>query len=215
MPNTEPRYAGFTCWRAVNDNIHLNLTETSETWGTAGRLGIVPLADHKMYWFACINAPQNDTEMKQYKVADLQNHFKDFHELIPIILRQSKDENLIWNNIIDLKPIGRYAFGNIVFIGDAAHAMTPNLGQCACQAIEDAIILADEFKNNADAKIAFMQFEQRRIKRTHYIVNMSWIVGKVAQVENGTGASFRNFVFRRLPTSLNERLLKKLYEVDF
>ena len=215
LPNTEPRYSGYTCWRSVIDNINLNLTETSETWGTAGRFGIVPLVDNKIYWFACVNAPQNNNAMKQYKVADLQNHFKDFHEPIPTLLRQTKDENLIWNDIIDLKPISRYAFDNIVLIGDAAHATTPNLGQGACQAIEDAIILADELKNNSDVKIVFKQFEQRRIKRTHYIVNKSWTVGKVAQVENKTMASLRNFVFRLLPASLNERLLKSLYEVDF
>jgi 2-polyprenyl-6-methoxyphenol hydroxylase-like FAD-dependent oxidoreductase len=215
LPQTEPRYAGYTCWRAVIDNTHLNLSETSETWGTKGRFGISPLKDNKIYWYACINAPQNDASLKSFKVRDLQNHFKDFHAPIPEILSATKDENLIWNDIIDLKPIDHYAFGNIVLIGDAAHATTPNMGQGACQAIEDAVILADELQKDSNIQKAFAQFEQRRLKRTHYIVNRSWTIGKVAQLQNKTLASLRNAMFKLLPTSAGEHQLKRLYEVDF
>ena len=214
LPNTTPRYSGFTCWRAVIDNSNLKLTETSETWSTAGRFGIVPLADNKIYWFACINAPQNDKTMKHFKLSDLQNHYKSFHEPIPAILQHTKDENLIWSDIIDLKPINQYAFDKVVLIGDAAHAATPNMGQGACQAIEDAVILADELKNNPDHKTAFKQFEKRRLKRVHYIVNTSRTIGKIAQTENKLLASFRNFIFRNIPSSINEQQLRKIYEVD-
>jgi 2-polyprenyl-6-methoxyphenol hydroxylase-like FAD-dependent oxidoreductase len=90
------------------------------------------------------------------------------------------------------------------------------MGQGACQAVEDAVILADEIKSNpADIKKAFLHFEKRRIKRTHYITNTSWKIGKMAQLENEILSSVRNAVFRLLPKSINENQLKKLYEVDF
>ena len=215
MPNSEPRYAGYTCWRAVIDNTKLKLTETSETWGVNGRIGLVPLADNKIYWFACINAPQNDPKMKAFKVADLQAAFKDYHDPIPSVLAETKDENLLWNDIIDLKPINKYAFENIVLIGDAAHATTPNMGQGACQAIEDAVVLADEMNKNKDFNQAFKAFEKRRIKRTHFIVNTSWSLGKAAQLENKLLANMRNFVFRILPKSISEKQFKTIFEVDF
>jgi 2-polyprenyl-6-methoxyphenol hydroxylase-like FAD-dependent oxidoreductase len=44
--------------------------------------------------------------------------------------------------IDDLQPINSWFKGNVCLIGDAAHATTPNMGQGACQAIEDANILA-------------------------------------------------------------------------
>jgi 2-polyprenyl-6-methoxyphenol hydroxylase-like FAD-dependent oxidoreductase len=215
MPDSTPRYAGYTCWRAVIDNTKLNLKETSETWGVNGRMGLVPLADNKIYWFACINAPQNDQTMKAYKVADLQRVFKDFHDPIPSVLAETKDENLLWNDIIDLKPIPQYAFDNIVLIGDAAHATTPNMGQGACQAIEDAVILADEMERNNDFNEAFKAFEKRRIKRTHFIVNSSWSLGKAAHLENKTLAEIRNFIFRIVPKSVTDKQFKTIYEVDF
>jgi len=214
-PGTFPRYAGYTCWRAVIDNPGLAYTESSETWAPAGRFGIVPLAFNKLYWFACINAKPNDDRLKNFTITDLQHHFKDFHHPIPEILQQTKNECLIHNDIIDLQPILNYAFNNILLIGDAAHATTPNLGQGACQAIEDAIIIADEINSNTDVRTAFTKFEKRRIKRTHDIVKKSWTIGKIAQLENTFLVSLRNTVFRLLPSSVNDQQLKKLYTVDF
>lgn len=216
LPGSTPRYAGYTCWRAVTDNPGLTLTGATETWGPEGRFGIVPLADNKIYWFACVKAPQNDPAMRAVQTADLERIFQKFHDPIPAILRHTPDENLLWNDIIDLKPIPRFAFGNIVLIGDAAHATTPNMGQGACQAIEDAVILADELAAARDSPpAAFTAFERRRLKRTHYIVNNSWTLGKIAQWSNPLLVSLRNGLFRLIPESANERQLKTVLEVDF
>lgn len=213
VPGSEPRYAGYTCWRAVIDNTKLNLNGTSESWGRGKRFGIVPLAKNQIYWFACTNASREEQRFRNFKVSDLQVHFKDFHDPIPAILSETKNEDLIWGDILDLKPINHFAFKNVVLIGDAGHATTPNMGQGACQAIEDAVVLAQELKKEPKVAIAFKNFEKRRLKRTHYIVNTSERIGKLAQWESGT--AIRNFLLRNVPASVNERQLKVLYEVDF
>lgn len=215
VPESFPRYAGYTCWRGVIDNASLGISCCSETWGAKGRFGIGPLADDRLYWFACVNAPQNSPEMARMTVGDLLERFSDYHDPVPQILSAAKGEELIWNDIIDLKPIPHLAFGNIVLLGDAAHATTPNLGQGACQAIEDAVILADEMSGSADYRLAFKAFEKRRLKRVHFIVDNSWKVGKVAQLENATLVKIRNFVFRNLPRSVNEKQIMKVLSVDF
>ncbi|MCB0711965.1 MAG: FAD-dependent monooxygenase [Ignavibacteriae bacterium] len=215
LPNTAPRYAGYTCWRSVIDKGDLNLSSSSETWGSKGRFGIVPLAKDKVYWFACINAPRNSEHFRNYRRNDLLNNFGDYHEPIPSILKKTKDEELLWNDIIDVEPLPNYAFGRVLLIGDAAHATTPNMGQGACQAIEDAVVLANELEANRDVLQAFSNFEKRRLKRTHYITNTSWKLGKVAQLANPFFASLRNSLFRILPSSINQKQLERLYDVDF
>ncbi len=215
LPHSRPRYAGYTCWRAVIDNTQLNLAETSETWGNTGRFGIVPLANNKIYWFACVNAPQNDPTLKQWTTTDLLRQFSQFHEPIPSIIGATTNDQLLLNDIIDLKPLPHYAFGRVVLIGDAAHATTPNMGQGACQAIEDAVVLADVLKNNREVTTAFQQFEKRRLKRTHWIINNSWMVGKIAQTTSQPLILLRNWAFRLLPAGINQRQFRKLYTVDF
>lgn len=215
LPRVTPRYAGYTCWRAIIDNTQLQLNESSETWGRHGRFGIVPLSNNRIYWFACINATANNQTLKKYTTENLLNVFKEYHEPIPSVLWETKNENLIWGDIIDIEPIGRFAFQNILLIGDAAHATTPNLGQGACQAIEDAVVLAEEIRDNRDVEKAFLQFEQRRLKRTRWVVNTSQQVGRVAQWENLFLIQLRNFLFRLLPKSFSDRQFQRLYKVDF
>lgn len=215
LPDSAPRYAGYTCWRAVIDAGDLELSAATETWGTDGRFGIVPLQGNRIYWFACLNASENDARLRDYTVEDLQRHFGHYHAPVAEILSKTSDSDLLWNDIIDLKPLENFAFGNIVLIGDAAHATTPNMGQGACQAIEDAVVLADELKKNPMPEVAFRAFEQRRLKRTHYIVNNSRALGKIAQLSNPTLAAARNTLFRLLPSSVNERQMRALYKVDF
>lgn len=216
LPGAVERYAGYTCWRSVIDAGDIDQTSATETWGTAGRFGIVPLTDNRIYWFACINAPENNPALRDFRVADLQRIFGKFHDPIPAILAQTRDADLIWNDIADLKPIPRFAFGNILLLGDAAHATTPNMGQGACQAIEDAAVLADELKKQtANPAAAFRTYEQRRLKRTHFIVNNSWTLGRMAQWQNPLLTTLRNGLFRMLPDRVNEAQLEKVLTVDF
>jgi len=215
LPDAVPRYSGYTCWRAVIDNMHLEINESSETWGSKGRFGIAPLANNQLYWFACINAKQNDPEMRDMQVSDLAEIFKNYHAPIASILDNTTNEQLIWNDIVDLAPISKFAFDKILLLGDAGHATTPNMGQGACQAIEDAVVLADELEKNRNVQRAFHAFEKRRLKRTEYITNTSWQVGRIAQLENNFFSAIRNFTFRNLPKSINEKQIEKVFETDF
>lgn len=215
VPRAKPRYAGYTCWRATIANDTIGLQRGSETWGPHGRFGMTPLVNNRIYWYACINAPQNSGVYKQYSVRDLLHNFSHYHHPIPEILANTKDENLIWNDIIDIRPLSRFAYGNILLIGDAAHASTPNMGQGACQALEDVAVLSDEIKRNSDIEQAFRNFEKRRLKRTKYIIDTSWRIGRAAQYTHPLMIGVRNSLLRIMPAAWAQTTLKKLLEVNF
>jgi salicylate hydroxylase len=63
--------------------------------------------------------------------------------------------------------------GRIQLIGDAAHAMLPNAGQGACQAFEDAYILARWLSACRDPVEAFANFRRIRIPRVHGVQRLS------------------------------------------
>lgn len=216
LPDSLPRYAGYTCWRAVVDDLPVGFSEeeTTESWGPGKRFGVVPISHGRVYWFATLNAKPNDPVMKNYKVNDLLREFNDFHFPIPQILERTRDEQLIWGDIIDLKPITRFAFTRVLLMGDAAHATTPNLGQGACMAIEDAATLSNGLLKYPPAE-AFQKFERHRITRTTGIVNQSWNIGRMAQLENPVLMFLRNALLRHVPQSVIDKELNKLYDVSF
>lgn len=217
LPKSRLRYAGYTCWRAVISNVPatVNLDETSESWGAGARFGIVPVNDRRLYWFACLNAPENNAAMRKYTIQDLLRHFGHFHSPIPEILKSTTDDQLIWSDIHDVEPVDRFAFNNILLLGDAAHATTPNMGQGACMAIEDAATLANLMANGRDIVAAFSAFEKKRIKRTTTIVNDSWRLGKVAQWQNPIAIKMRNALLKITPPSVAAKQVQFLQDVTF
>jgi len=59
---------------------------------------------------------------------------------------------------------------NVVLLGDAAHAMTPNLGQGGAQAVEDAFVLAEQFGQASSVAEALEHYERIRMPKAKWIV---------------------------------------------
>jgi 2-polyprenyl-6-methoxyphenol hydroxylase-like FAD-dependent oxidoreductase len=218
LPGSIPRYAGYTCWRGITQSLpaHFDDTIATETWGSRGRVGIVPLSQGRVYWFACVNAPRNDPGMALLNAQDLAQRFEEYHFPIPQILSGTPAHQTIWNDILDIQPISQFAFDRVALLGDAAHATTPNMGQGACQAIEDALVLAQCLaERGSDIPAAWKAYEKRRVARTTEVVNRSWQIGKIAQLENRWLLLLRNAAMRMIPPSVNDKQLAFLYQVDF
>lgn len=217
VPGSIPRYAGYTCWRAVisDPGIVIDDLVATETWGPSGRFGIVPLAGGQIYWFACVKAKARDPQIAKYGIKDLLSIFKDYHRPIPQIIQATDEESLIHNDILDIKPIRQYAFGRIVLLGDAAHATTPNLGQGAGQAMEDAYVLARCLVTYGEIVTAFKEYERKRLDRTRKIIKMSNQIGQIVQLENKGLILLRNAVLHQVPPSVNMKRFEFLYDVDW
>lgn len=216
VPPSKPRYAGYTCWRAVVDAATLKLPvgESSEVWGTGGRrFGYVPVGEGRVYWFACLNCAQvNSPHFSRYQLADLCREFAGFSAPVPELLKLASDENVLWNDILDLKPLTQLAFERVLLLGDAGHATTPNLGQGAGMAIEDALVLAESLANETNITAAFQRFEHRRLPRTTRIVNTSWQLGRLAQLEKPWQIKLRNMGMRLVPDSISLKQMAWLYQ---
>ena len=211
LPKSKERYAGYTCWRGIAENTFSNPIATSETWGVNGRFGIVPLAKKRIYWFAVMKAMEKDENLSKWGLEQIKEQFTAYHPAVHQVLNANQSGPILWNDIVDLKPIDQYAFGNILLMGDAAHATTPNMGQGACMALEDAATLTYCMQQLKDPKEAFKRFEERRMKRTHWVVNQSWQLGKIAQNQNPFFGSMRNTLMRMVPNSVSKKQLETIY----
>lgn len=205
------RNANQKCWRGIceielPEKYH---NELNEAWGKGRRFGFVKISDKKVYWFALANSKN--------VVADevnLMEFFNNFHTDILNIISATTKEQIIVNDIIDLKPIDKWQSKNVCLIGDAAHATTPNLGQGACQAIEDAYVLGKLLDRGIAIENTFKEYEDLRRKKAHAIVNTSWTVGKMAQIENGFLIWLRNFAMRNLLESTNQKQMDMIFKLD-
>ena len=72
---------------------------------------------------------------------ELMARFGSWHEPVAAIIEATPPDRILRTDIYDRDPIERWHAGRVVLLGDAAHPMTPNLGQGAGQAIEDAVVL--------------------------------------------------------------------------
>jgi len=211
---SEYRFSGYTCWRTVVSTKTLsNLSgDFIETWGIKGRVGIVPLPNQKVYLYVMINSEESDPKFTEYTVENLVQRFKNYHHPIPELLALMDPEQMIHRDIFDIVPMQRFYLNRTVFIGDAAHAFTPNLGQGACQAIEDAILLAESLSNQRQYQDAFAEFDANRRKRVEWISNQSWALGKMAQFEQPLMALFRNTFMKYTPKFLYRKRFYDLYK---
>jgi 2-polyprenyl-6-methoxyphenol hydroxylase-like FAD-dependent oxidoreductase len=152
--------------------------------------------------------------MSKMSIKNLADNFRNYASPISQLIESTRQQDLIWSDIVDLKPMSSFAFNRILLIGDAAHATTPNLGQGACMAMEDAFVVAEEMKKQPDNIVnAFKQFEHRRVSHVNYIVNTSFSLGKIAQLENSILTKVRNMFFRIIPSWVNERQIARVLKI--
>lgn len=217
LPHVVQRYAGYTCWRAViaNPGVAIDKSILAETWAPQGRVGIAPLQNDKIYWYVCVNAPQHDKRMKQMTPEKLARRFETVHSPIEAVLASTTPEQLMWNDVCDLEPLKHFVYGRVVLLGDAAHAATPNIGQGACQAIEDAVVLGQCLQQEPVLADALKKYEKRRMARTSKIIEISRRMGEMAHWRHPLLGRLRNSLVRAIPKLITQRHLEELYKVDF
>lgn len=136
-----------------------------------------------------------------------------------ILKKQAKELVRHWpldlQNIIDITPddtinrtplVDRWLWpavsppassGTVVLVGDAWHPMTPNLGQGACCALEDAVVLSRKLANAiksqpASIEVALNSYGTERWPRIFPLTIRANLVGSVLQWENPVVCSVRN-----------------------
>jgi 2-polyprenyl-6-methoxyphenol hydroxylase-like FAD-dependent oxidoreductase len=190
-----PRYAGFTTWRFIAPTPQEPF-DPSETWGRGESFGVVPMTDGRLYCYATANLPSGVPHPDER--AELMRRFGQWHAPIPEILESIPPEVILHNDAQWLaKPLTAYHSGRIALLGDAAHAMTPNLGQGGCQAIEDAVVLAHHLRDpEAAVSPALAAYTADRLPRTSRIAKQSARTGRFQQWSAAPATAFRNGAIR-------------------
>lgn len=148
--------------------------------------------------------------------AELIRRFGAWHDPIPALLerldrREPDPVTVLHHDFHELAvPLPRFHSGRVALLGDAAHAMTPNLGQGGCQAVEDAVVLAHLLAGDTGVPAALAAYTAARHGRTTRISRLSRRMGGLARLSHPLAVSVRDVAVRVTPSVVTTRGLDTL-----
>merc|ERR1711871_1509515 len=134
---------------------------------------------YQYYAFLARDPGSAETEEKpDGTVPFLKKTFEGWSPDIHAILDATREDEIEQRDLYDRPPssLKPWSVGPVGLLGDSVHAMMPNLGQGGCQAIEDAIVLAEELKgltSRTEADIALTNYRNRRLVRSAAVQGLS------------------------------------------
>lgn len=207
-----PRYAGYTLWQGIVDLAPPVVPDDTfrELWGRGERFTFYPVRQG-LYWAAIHNAREGGTTAAGEKRAALLARFRHWETPTATILEHAAEETISRLDVRDRAPLKHWGEGRVTLLGDAAHAMTFNLGQGACQSIEDAVALGKCLapRGDRDVAAALRAYEARRIGRTTSMVNLARQMGRIGQMENPALCAVRNGILQVFYKTLAWRQQKR------
>ena len=179
-PSAQPVARGSTVWRAVlprREGPPGRTPGLAETWGRGVRFGVVPVGVGSTYVYAVAPAGDRPTEQP----GPLPEWFERWHAPVPAVLESLAPDRWLRHDVHDLRPGGTPLHrGRYALVGDAGHAMEPNLGQGACLALEDAVVLAHCVTAGASVETALEAYDAARRRRVAGLSRRSRQVGLMA-----------------------------------
>lgn len=176
-PHPEPQYQGFVAVRGTLDwDVPAALHESvMQIWGPRGEFGFAPMGQGRAYWFATLAWP----EARFLPTRDhLLEHFRGWCDPVETLIAATPEASLLIHPIYD-RPVPFPETGRpVTLIGDAAHLMTPNTGQGACQSLLDAYVLGQALGQGLSPARAFAQYRAIRLERALAVARLSRRLGQ-------------------------------------
>jgi 2-polyprenyl-6-methoxyphenol hydroxylase-like FAD-dependent oxidoreductase len=207
FPDFTTRYSGITCFRFVIDAQWTD--EAFEMWGPGKRVGVVPIGQGKTYSFLAIKAPPRAAPPFS-TLEEFGRCWGDFGSPGAEAIAAVRDLRTLLHDDLEDGLAPRFFGPGAVLLGDAAHPVTPNMGQGAGLAIEDACCLANLLDGARPLADVLATYESLRRPRATWIRDRSYAFGRLAQMTSPVGRWFRDLAVRLTPASVNDRVLRRI-----
>jgi 2-polyprenyl-6-methoxyphenol hydroxylase-like FAD-dependent oxidoreductase len=170
---------------------------------TGERFGCMPMADGSVYWYATWRAAAPDDPVARHRW--LRDRRADWHPCVAALIEATPPADVHVVETAQLaRPLPSLVLGRIALLGDAAHAMTPDLGQGACQAFEDAVALASVL--TGDVETALARYDEIRRPRTSALQQQCRRMHRLLTLR-GPAGRLRDAGLRLVPSSPATRAL--------
>lgn len=191
---TRPRYAGYAIWQSTVAFAHpATPPGTFRLFiGRGTRFGFYPVGRDRVSWFATINTTAGGHDPASGARESLLAHLHGFPEPTTSLIAATEEAAILRTDNSDRDPSPVWGEGRVTLLGDAAHAITLNVGQGACQAIEDAVALMKCLAPGREVPGALADYAASRRNRTATMVRKARLLGVVLQLENPLACALRD-----------------------
>ncbi|WP_425245102.1 FAD-dependent monooxygenase [Streptomyces sp. NEAU-NA10] len=202
-----PVHSGSTVLRAITEHPFPGLCSDLElTWGPGAEFGHIVFADGRAEWHAVLTSPPGVRHPDP--LAAMRRRFHGWHDTVPALLDATRPEDVLHHDIHELvTPLPSFTVGDrIAVLGDAAHAMTPNLGQGASQALEDAAVLAACLAVEPTIPSALRRYDAERRPRTRSVARAARQAGRMGhRLTHPLAVALRDTALRLAPSEATLR----------
>jgi len=170
----ERRYAGYVNWNGlveINEAI-APATQWTTFVGEGKRVSVMPVSDHRFYFFFDVPLPKGLAEDRSTVRADLKRYFAGWTEPVQRLIEAIDPATTNRIEVHDIEPFSPMVKGRIALLGDAAHSTTPDIGQGGCMAMEDAVALGGIFEQGSGLSIEekLRAYQEARLARDRELV---------------------------------------------
>jgi len=191
---------------------------------------ITDIGNGRYQWYAFLARPAGSVQddkpegTSKYLSGLFEGWAGDIHHILDATMEDEVQQRDLYDRPPSVaKP---WTKGPVALLGDAVHAMMPNLGQGGCQAIEDSFVLAQELgslesRNDVQAKLE--KYRSRRLIRSAAIQGLSRFASDIiiqgfdtpAKIRFDDGIKFENFNYAGIVTKILQPILPIFFLVQF
>ena len=220
-----PSYTGLLSLGGYARGLRIPPTLATQhfVFGKRAFFGYLVRESGEIWWFANVAHPEEPSPKELSAVSSaewkrrLRELFSDDIDLIGEIIESTRGEIGAYA-VHDIPTAPTWHKGPLVLIGDAVHATSPNSGQGASMALEDAIVLAKCLRDIPDTERAFAAYERVRRERVEKVVEYSRRIGQSKAISNPVARWVRDqimpFALKRFANSESHAWLYT-YHVDW
>jgi 2-polyprenyl-6-methoxyphenol hydroxylase-like FAD-dependent oxidoreductase len=137
----------------------------------------------EVHWYATF--PEHQTPANLFELAQ---HYRGWYAPVEELIQSTAEADVHKTSIADRAPSREWGYERVTLLGDAIHAVTPDLGQGACQAMESAVVLAQALAQWGASAPALREYERLRRVQTARVTNLSYLTAVGSNVI-GPGAT--------------------------
>ena len=202
-----PVYSGHSVWQGATSRPIDHPEISGNTWGRGHQFGRMPLSGGRVGWYAVANTPAGSHYDDER--AEVVRRFGSWHDPIPEILDAT--EVVLHHDSTELRtPLPTFVQGRVALLGDAAHPMTSDIGQGACQAIEDAVVLCAALVGSPDLPTALHRYDGERRPHTWMITEASHNMGRMTMLEHSLAVLARDKLAGLMPSGPAVKAMERL-----